>query len=284
MDYKKMAKMYGEEKGLDKAQMDEMHAKLDKGEVPSALQEYADKKMDKKDEDKDMDKSLDKAIDLFDELLSKSEHSRQEELLEKAKTGSLDDAEREELVKSLSGAPAKDSLTDEVVKSMTPDSEDGESMAKAMDIDVNGYLSGIHQGITSSLEAVAETLEKGFSERSEREYVLAKGIRDLCIAASAQAKRIETLEKSLAEWGTAPARAPKAQVLEKGFVGQAATQQEQREGLTKSEAYAALEHLGERNVRTVAGMNCSDIAAYIETTGQMPSAAVELELSKIVNG
>lgn len=294
MDYKKMAKMYGEDKGMSKADMDSMNAKLDKGEVPAELREYADKKKkemdksedpekDKEMEDKKMDKSLSKAIDLFDELLSKSEQSRQEALLAKAQTGSLTDAERDELVKSLNGAKAEGGLVDDVVKSMTPETSDGEQMAKAMDIDVNGYLSGIHQGITSSLEQVAESLEKGFQQRSEREYVLAKGMRDLCVVVESQAQKIADLQKSLDNWGSAPARGPKSQPvghLEKSFVGEQPGSQK-GDTLSKSEAYAVLEALGRRGIPTVAGMDCGQIAAYIETTGQMPNAGVAHELSKI---
>lgn len=268
------------DKAMPDALKDKMNEMKNKGKDK-------DKELDKSEESDDdepktdkMDKALDATVSMFEELLSKSAQGRRDQLLAKAQRDTLDDAEREELIKSLSGASGESKIADELTKAMHPEGDAGEDLQKAMDIDVNGYLAGIHTGLTDALEVLGNRLEKGFNERSEREYVLAKGLRDLCVVVQSQRQEMDSLAKSLGDFGRAPARpqfrSQSVEPLNKGFAGNAPTGQEITRGEVRDWFAKSIEA---GTAEMIGGEDILMAATKFETSGAYSPAVAQAVLA-----
>lgn len=162
-------------------------------------------KRDKKDM---MGKSLDpEALNATIELLQKSVNSdpkaRQQELFAKGQSAEgLTEAEEAELYKSLRGETTQSArIEDEVHLAMTSN----EDLNKSTAMDVGGFLEGLRSSVQDALEAVGGSLQKGLDASEQRELTLTKGMLDLMRMTQAQALKINELEKSLNDWGRAPA-------------------------------------------------------------------------------
>lgn len=262
-----------------KQKMEEMKDSKDKKDMDKAMDKRKSEDAESDDEpmaDK-MDKSLNDTISVFEKLLKSSPTARKDELLQKAQTGALDEAERMELVKSLQGDTGTEAkLSDEMVKAMYPEGEAGDELKKAMDIDVDGFLATIHGGVTSALETLGESLQKSMSERSEREFILAKGMRDALVAIQAQRAEMDALRKSLEDFSRMPAsgfrsrRVPAEAALEKSFAGQASAEGQ----LSARDINDGFAELLKSGTASVGGEDILVAAAKFESTGHISPAAL----------
>jgi hypothetical protein len=161
---------------------------------------------------------LEKSISKLEEF-AKSEDpvSRKDALLEKAKAGTLEGAERDELFKALGGEVEQPVADEPVAEDLVKGFQENEGLQKA--IDVSDYLTEQHTELCKSLETVGEIIEKSDLRAHEFNLVLAKAVADTGNLVKGIADKLDVI-------GAQPARAPKSagvagQPMEKSFAGHA---------------------------------------------------------------
>lgn len=158
---------------------------------------------------------LTKALDLLEGASQTSDDEKQG-LLSKAMDGSITPEENDRLAELLSGVSAATPVVDEVTKSLRP--ENDERLQKSLD--VSEYLGGLHGGLTTALEKVAEHLEKSDNRQHNFNVVLAKSMRAIGEVVQAVDSRLGVIEEQPVGGPKAiqsPAQIPH---LQKSFKGQ----------------------------------------------------------------
>lgn len=225
------------------------------------------------EENEDEEKSLDLSEDdlekslqnLEDEAFDGDDISRKDVLLEKAKIGTLEKSEQDELYQLLGGESREEEiLSENIVKGL----EENEDLQKALD--VSDYLREQHDELCKSLESLADEIEKGGNRQHQFNLVLAKAVAETGRMVKGMAERIDVVERE-------PARAPKAmrnltQPIEKGFAGQSPANSDE---LNKSQILDTLELMIEESVQkgnagnTADGIDLTVVASKVEQFGQI---------------
>ncbi len=184
----------------------------------------------------DFEKSLDRLAGMAGE----GGTDRKAELLEKAQTDDLDDAERMELYGLLGGQTGGEGQT--LAKSTTEGLEENETLRKAYD--VSDFLSEQHMELTKSLTVLADRVEADSERQHGFNLVLAKAVVDTGNLVKSMAERMNIIAAQ-------PARAPKsqgAQPLNKSFVG--GSQPADGEQLNKAQILGALDEMMQKSMET----------------------------------
>lgn len=189
--------------------------------------------------------------------------ARRQELFAKSEDGTISDEERQELIKSLGGG---NSLVDQV-------SAPYESDELQKSIEVSEYLKEHNIAELNALSILADQMEKSEAKSHDFRLALAQTLTSFHDLVKSQNDRIESLQKSIEDFGGQPARAPRSKMagqpeqnvaLQKSGGGAHAG----GDGLGRGDILGALEDMAKSSENgLVAGQNIMTATAKFESTG-----------------
>lgn len=196
-------------------------------------------------------------------------NARREELFQKAQSGNITAEENEELLKSLGGGGIKDDIT----SSFTQPSE---SMQKS--IDVSDSFRDYVGAVVDGLDKVADTLAKSEARDDTFRIALATSLHAQGEIMKSMADKLESMQKSLDNWGSEPARGPKTVGLpadkvtvEKSMAGGAPAGNQ----LGREEILDGFDSLIQKGEGSVNGEDLVKAAAKFESLNQISSPVLE---------
>lgn len=222
--------------------------------------------------------ALEKALTQLNDM-AKSQKDEKQDLLQKAVTADLSADENKRLIELMSGGKNE---TETLAKSATSALQPANSPAVQAAVDVSEYLNAFHTGTLTSIETMADTIEKSSTQQHEFNVVLAKAVVQL-------ATLVKSMDSRLENWGSEAVENPKAvrtqaqaqqaKPMQKSFAGQTAPAADDQ--ISKGEILNLLEEMHVDSLKKGRGgqANCGEdlmksIAKY-EQTAMMSRPLVE---------